>query len=396
MLLCEENFDGYFSGDPAKTNTAELLKRYGLVSESRFNPAWAKHYARFNIEKEPNEPNRFGWVVEFNPHNPDSVPVKRTALGRFKHEGCGLVVNPDGRIVIYSGDDERFDYLYRFVSRDAYTPNDREANRNLLDHGTLYVARFEDNGKLRWLPLIFGEGPLTEKNGFTCQGDVMIETRRASDLLGATPMDRPEDVEVSPVNGRVYVILTNNSKRKPDQVNPANPRAANRHGHILELLPPTDNNSRDHAADEFQWDMLMMCGNPSTDEGAKYHPQTSENGWLSCPDNSTFDQQGRLWIATDNAQEDTHMADGIYACDVTGPGRALPRLFFSGPRGAEVSGVCFTPDNRTLFLSVQHPAEEANSTFSQPSTRWPDFSPGIPPRPSVVAITRRDDRVIGT
>lgn len=396
MLICEENFNNYFSGDVTQTPEARNHKRYAVDGPSRFNPAWAKHYTRFDIEQEPNEPNRFGWVVEFDPYDPESLPVKRTALGRIKHEGAGLVVNHDGRVVIYCGDDERFEYVYKFVTNRPYDANRREADRDLLDDGILYVAKFRENGTLQWLPLVHGTGPLTPENKFHCQADVLIETRRAADLLGATPMDRPEDVEPSPTTGHVFVILTNNSKRKPDQVDPANPRPANEHGHILELLPPGRDGVIDHAAEIFRWEVFLRAGDPSDPQtGASYHAGISENGWFSSPDNGAFDNQGRLWLTTDSDQQLTGFGDGIYACDTTGAGRALPKLFFRGPRGSEVSGVCLTPDNETLFVSVQHPGEEEGSDFQKPSTRWPDFKPNMPPRPAVVAITRRGGGRIG-
>jgi hypothetical protein len=397
VLICEENFDQYFSGDPEKTPEARNHRRYGMKGVSENSPAWAQHYDRFDIEKEPHEPNRFGWVVEFDPHDPTSTPVKRTALGRCKHEGAGVVLNADGRVVIYCGDDERFDYVYKFVTRGRFHPDDPSANRDLLDDGTLHVARFQDDGTMQWLPLVYGLGPLTPENGFHSQADVLIETRRAADLLGATPMDRPEDVEPSPTTGRVYVILTNNNKRDAAHVDAANPRADNKHGHILELIPPERAGAMDHAAVSYHWNVLLRCGNPANpDDRALYHPSVSENGWLSCPDNSTFDRKGRMWITTDNSREDKTVADGVYACDVTGPGRALTRLFFAGPHGSEISGVCLTPDDRTLFVSVQHPGEDIGSDYQKPSTRWPDFRSGIPPRPSVVAITRRDGGEIGS
>jgi len=396
MLICEENFNNYFSGDPAKTSEERNHKRYGIAGSSQFNPAWAKHYSRFDIEQEPHEPNRFGWVVEFDPYDPDSVPIKRTALGRYKHEGAGVVVNCDGRVVIYCGDDERFDYVYKFVTHRAFDPANREANRNLLDDGILYVAKFDETGSVRWLPLACGEGPLTAENGFPSQADVLIETRRAADLLGATPMDRPEDVEPSPTTGHVFVILTNNSKRKPEQVDAVNPRSMNQHGHILELIPPKTGDKVDHAATEFSWEVFLRAGDPrEASHDASYHESVSRNGWFSCPDNSTFDNQGRIWLTTDSDHGLTGFGDGIYACDAAGPGRALPKLFFRGPRGSEVSGVCLTPDNETLFVSVQHPGEEEGSDFQRPSTRWPDNRTGMPPRPTVVAIIRRGGGVIG-
>jgi len=397
LLICEENFNVCFSGAAAGLSEEQTLKRYGIDGPSRFNSAWAKHDERFNIEREPNEPNRFGWVVEFDPRDPDSVPVKRTALGRMKHEGAGVVLNCDGRVVVYCGDDERFEYVYRFVTRGRFDAQDPDAARSLLDDGILSVAKFDDDGSVHWLPLVYGSGPLNSDNGFHSQADVLIETRRAADLLGATPMDRPEDVEPSPVNGRVYVILSNNSKRGTEQTDAANPRAKNVHGHVLELVPPTADAGFDHAADRFEWNVFLRGGNPaSASDGADCHVEVTESGWVSCPDNGGFDSRGRLWITTDGASETTGMADGLFVCETTGQDRARTRLFFQGPRGSELSGVCLTPDDRSLFVSVQHPGEEEGSDFQQPSTRWPDFLPDQPPRPGVVLIEHGDGALIGS
>ncbi len=388
-LTCEENFHFYFDGEAARLADTELGKRYGVA---RATNAWGQHVDRFNFDKEPNEPNRFGWVVEIDPYEPASPPVKRTALGRFKHEGCTHALAKDGRVVLYSGDDERFEYVYRFVTSKPWNPNDRAANRNLLDEGTLSVARFEADGKVVWLPLVQGQGPLTAENGFATQGDVLVKTRLAADLLKPTPMDRPEDIETNPVNGRVYVVLTNNGRRKPDQVDKANPRGPNDHGHIIEIATKDG----DHAAAEGTWSIFLLAGKPGQDAGARYHRATSENGWLSCPDNIAFDSKGRIWIATDGAPSAAGVADGLYAADTVGFGRALTRCFYQAPTGAEVCGPIFTPDDGTLFLAIQHPGEDRNSTFEKPSTRWPDFKDGMPPRPSVIAITKKGGGVIGT
>jgi uncharacterized protein len=395
VITCEENFNYYFGGAAAETGAqAAAYRRYGIRKEPVYG--WRRFEPRFDLDQTPNEPNRFGWVVEFDPYDPASVPVKRTALGRFKHECCTHAVSADGRVAFYSGDDERFDYLYKFVTARAWTPGDPAANRDLLDDGVLHVARFEADGTLRWLRLVQGEGPLTPENGFHGQGDVVIEARRAADLLGATPMDRPEDVETNRRNGRVYVMLTNNSRRKPEQVNPANPRPANIHGHVLELIPPGAGTDRvDHAATEARWSVFLAAGKPGIDPGTQYHRATSDQGWLSCPDNCAFDSRGRIWIATDGAHVTSGVADGLYAADTAGPGRALTRLFYQAPVGAEVCGPCFTPDDATIFLSIQHPGDADAGTFEAPATRWPDFREGRPPRPSVIAITRRDGEPIG-
>jgi len=395
VLIAEENFHQYFSGDPAKTDQADSYKRYGLVGEPEY--AWGKFVGRFNVEGEPNEPNRFGWIVEYDPYDAASTPVKRTAIGRFKHEGATTVVNKDGRVVLYTGDDERFDYVYKFVTAGTYNPNDRAANMNLLDEGTLYVAKFLEDGKVQWLPMVHGEGMLTAENGFSSQADILIEARRAADLLEATPMDRPEDIEVNPVTGSVYAVMTNNSRRKPDQIDAANPRFENTAGNIIEITPPGGTGKdADHAATEGTWAHFLIAGNP-TWGSTLYGKGTSSNGWLSCPDNVAFDNKGRLWIASDQgaSQSKFKTGDGVWACDTTGDGRALTKMFFRVPTGAEMCGPAFTPDSKTLFVSVQHPGEDKDSTFDKPSTRWPDFAEGVPPRPSVVAITKEDGGEIG-
>ena len=400
-LMAEENFHGYFWGDIANNPEKVNYERYGVPGQWY---AWGKFVDRFNLEKDPRSANQFGWIVEVDPLDPNATPIKRTALGRFKHEGAETIVNGDGRVVIYSGDDQRFDYLYKFVTEGRYDPGNKAANRDLLDKGTLYVARFDDDGSATWLPLVHGKGPLTAANGFKSQADVVIETRRAADLLGATPMDRPEDVQPNPRNGKVYVMLTNNSKRKADQVNAANPRPENLFGHIVELTPPDG----DHAAEKVTWDFLVKCGDPSKAEvGATWNPKTSEHGWFAAPDNCTFDSLGRLWISTDqgSAWSLSGTADGLFGIETEGETRAYSKMFFRVPVGAELCGPIFTPDDRSLFLAVQHPASdgtkefpgfERRSTFDDAATRWPDFKDDMPPRPSVVVVTKDDGGPIAT
>lgn len=394
VLTAEENLQNYFTGDVSKGREAAAWKRYGVHGRGRY--VWGRYFDRFNLDREPNEPNRFGWVVEIDPYDPKSMPVKRTALGRCKHECATSAVSHDARVAIYSGDDERGEYVYKFVTRERYDARNPAVNRDLLDHGTLYVARFEGDGKMHWLPLTHGQGPLTPANGFENQGDVMIEVRRAADLLGATPMDRPEDVEAHPQTGHVYVVLTFNETRKPDQVNVANPRGPNKWGHIIEIVPPLVNGKPDHAATECRWEFFVVGGDPKNPEhGARYHGNVSSNGWVVAPDNIAFDPKGRIWIATDGQDDWAGFADSVYAAEVSGPRRGITRNFFSAPRGAEICGPAFTPDGKTLFLSIQHPADEKGSTFDKPSTRWPDFKPDMPPRPAVVAITKNDGGDIG-
>ena len=395
VLMAEENFNNYFSGDAAKTAEARNYKRLGLgTGEAEYG--WARFFDRFDVEKEPNEANRFGWMVEIDPYDPTSMPVKRTALGRFKHEGAHALVDKSGHVVAYSGDDQRFDYIYKFVSKGTFDASDRKANIGLLDEGTLHVAKFADDHTMEWLPLVFGEGPLTPTNGFHSQADVLIETRRAADLLGATPMDRPEDIEPNLVTGVVYCALTNNGKRKKEQVDAVNPRAANEHGHILEMIPPGGGGGdKDHTATHYRWDILLLAGDPTkAADGAKYHPAVGAGDWLSCPDNVAVDTRGRLWIATDGAPK-AGIADGVWATDVEGDGRALVKLFFACPRGAELCGPSFNSDDTVYFAAVQHPGEEKGSTFATPSTRWPDFRDDQPPKPAVMTITKIGGGPIG-
>ena len=392
-LSCEENFNGYFLGRlPDDHREAANYRRYGVGNGAY---AWARFHGRFDVANEPNEANRFGWVVEIDPFDPASTPRKRTALGRMKHEGAAGIIARDGRYVVYLGDDERFDYVYKFVTADRVDPADRAANRDLLDRGTLYVARYDASGTGVWLPLVFGDGPLVPANGFASQADVLIETRRAADLLGATRMDRPEDIEANPLTGRVYVMLTNNTQRKPEQVDAANPRADNAFGHIIEMLP----DDGDHAGTSFRWEVLLRCGDPSSaGAGASFSAATSRDGWFGMPDNCAIDGRGRLWIATDgNSGATTGRADGIWALDTSEPARGTSKHFFRVPVGAEMCGPFFTPNDESFFLAVQHPGEVEDDTasFDAPATRWPDFRDDMPPRPSVVVVTRRGGGKIG-
>jgi secreted PhoX family phosphatase len=395
VLSGEENLQSYFTGDASKGAEANAWKRYGINGRGSY--VWGRYHDRFNLDKEPNETNRFGWVVEMDPYDPTSIPVKRTAIGRCKHEGATTAVSHDGRVAVYTGDDERMEYAYKFVTTGRFDPNNRAANRDLLDDGILYAAKFNADGTMNWLPLVHGQGGLTAANGFHSQADVVIEARRAADVVGATPMDRPEDIEPHPVTGNIFVCLTYNERRTAQQVNPANPRDNNRYGHIIEIMPPVVNDKPDHTATTCRWDFFLQAGDPNKPEHrAKYGAGVSENGWLACPDNVAFDPAGRVWIVTDGQDDAIGFSDSIYAAETSGPRRGATKLFFNAPRGSEVCGPEFTPDGRTLFVAIQHPAEEKDSTFDRPSTRWPDFRPDMPPRPAVLAITKNNGGEIGS
>jgi len=392
-VMAEENIHGYFGGElPADHPEAANYDRLGLPEGSY---EWSNFYERFDVAKEPNEANRFGYIVEVDPMDPASVPKKRTALGRFKHEGAESIVNKDGRVVFYLGDDERFDYVYKFVTAGMYNAEDRAANMDLLDDGTLYVARFAEDGSMEWMPLVQGEGPLTEENGFASQADVVIETRRAADLLGATKMDRPEDIQPNGVNGKVYVMLTNNTRREAGQEDAANPRAENAFGHIIEIAEADG----DFAATSGSWEILLKCGDPSIAEvGATFSTDTTVNGWFGMPDNCAVDSDGRLWVSTDgNNPSATGRTDGLWAVDTEGDARATSKLFFRVPVGAEMCGPVFTGNGETLFLAVQHPGDGGDdwegfgrpSYYEDLSTRWPDFDDNLPVRPSVVVVTKQ-------
>lgn len=392
-LSCEENIDVYFhlkdyAGEELANHQSmrigkELFHRWDLVEP------------RFDVTAEPNEANRFGWVVEIDPMKPDSQPLKRTALGRFKHESATCVLTTDRRVAVYSGDDERFQHIYRYVSDHPYEPGLKAHNRSLLENGVLSAARFDDDGTMSWLPLVFGEGPLTAENGFHSQADVLIETRRAAKLVGATPMDRPEDIDVNPVNGHIYVALTKNPAR--EETDAVNRRAPNPMGYVLELIPPNGKNMKDHLRARYEWNIFLEGGDPQAQGYLKgdYAGEVSANGWLACPDNFAVDPKGRLWITTDGQEDTIECAETLYAADTAGPGRGITRAFFRGPAGSEMTGPSFTPDGRTLFLSIQHPADGKYSTFEQPYNRWPDYDDKMPPRPTVIAITKDDGGVIG-
>jgi len=400
VLTAEENFDQYFANrsalaaaDPAKTALYSRLPAPSGASERK----WERFQSRFDLGVEPNEYARFGYVVEVDPYDPRSTPRKQTALGRFKHEAAVATLSTDKRAVVYSGDDARFEYVYKFVSRRRMDPWDRAANQSLLEEGTLYVAKFHADGSGEWMPLIAGQGPLTAENGFPSQAEVLVNTRGAADRLGATKMDRPEDVEVNPVTNRVYIALTNNSARNSVAADAgevaANPRLGNRWGHIVEITE----DGGDNGALGFQWEIFMLCGDAAAGHNvyfAGFDPALVSP--LACPDNLDFDAAGNLWIATDgapNAPGFTTVNDGIFAVPTEGAERGNVQQFLSGVSGCEVASLKHHGDGKTLFATIQHPGEGAGLPNTQ--SAWPDGT-NLPPRPAVVAVRHSRGERIGS
>jgi secreted PhoX family phosphatase len=393
VLTAEENFHQYFgnlNGLDRNDIRYAMHRRYGMPAEAS-ERQWEKFHPRFDVAAEPNEGFRHGWMVEVDPYDPTMTPIKRTALGRFRHEAATIGVAPNGQVVAYMGDDATFEYVYKFVTAGRYNPRNRAANMNLLDEGTLYVGKFNDDGSGEWMPLIYGQGPLTPENGFGSQAEVVINVRKAADLLGATKMDRPEDVEPNPVTKKIYVALTNNTQRGTEgraSTDGANPRARNATGHVIEISETGDN----YAATTFRWEMFILAGLPSDPTTFFAGFDKSQVSPIGAPDNFAFDNIGTLWIATDGAARAIRYNDGLFAVPVQGSQRGNVQQFFSTVTGSEVCGPEFTPDNRTLFLAIQHPGE--GGTFEEPISTWPDRV-GLP-RPSVVTIQAFDSRPIGS
>lgn len=408
ILSGEENFDGYFvwAADTAGQ------KRYRATASTKSTYTFERIDPRFNA-KDPgfvNEPNRFGWIVEIDPEDPTSTPRKHTAMGRFKHEGANVIIGEDGRVVAYMGDDQTNDYLYKFVSKGTFdpgkTPVARRNNLGLLSEGDLYVAKFTGNspaaeitgtGVLPSDGLFDGTGEwiaLTQNGESVIPGmtteEVLVFTRLAADTVGATKMDRPEDVQPNLATGRVYVALTNNSSRNASTIDEANPVTGNRHGHVIELVETAG-----QGGTSFGWSILLLCGDPAVDQNTYFAGFPKELvSPISCPDNLAFDSEGNLWISTDGAPSKIGYNDGLFKVPLTGPDRGKVQQFLSVPRDAETCGPVIHDEEGMVYVAVQHPGEEGS--VAAPNSYFPDYVPNhrpesglvAAPRPSVVQVWR--------
>ncbi len=393
-LTCEENFHGYFGADKSLGGTSDAAaRRYGTTPGGQWVD-WYRFDERFDVLKHPNESHRFGWVVEIDPMDPTSTPVKRTALGRKCTESATCTLTRDGRVAVYMGDDARFEFIYKFVSRDRVRPGGYAANRDLLDHGTLYAARFDASGQGAWLELTNGD------NGHADQAEVLVHARLAASARGATPMDRPEWVAIHPRTAEVFVSLTNNSQRgAPGRpvADAANPRASNLGGHIMRWTEA----GADAAATTFTWSHFVLAGDPAVPGTDTRYPSPQADAF-GAPDGLHFDSAGLLWIQTDMSGQ--AIGKGTYAnlgnnallCADLATGSI--KRFLTGPNGSEITGCVVTPDRSTLFVNIQHPGETSDSGGARANSAWPDGSePGSArPRSAIVAVRRRNGGAVGT
>lgn len=401
-LTCEENWAGYFvnrASDRPREQT-----RYGTGANSRYQ--WETVDRRFDTTPEGDNPRRdyrnntntMGWIVEIDPFSPNRRPVKRTALGRFAHEGLVFAEAVEGQpLIAYSGDDSRFEYIYKFVSKDVYRAG--KTDGSILDEGTLYAARFDDDGRGEWLVLDFDDANFQAAAAaagvsFSDQGDLLINTRLAADVVGATRMDRPEWGAVDPKSGYVYFALTNNTRRTDQDVDAVNPRPANATGHVVRWL--------ESDANTFNWDIFLLAGGSENSSDPNGDPLTDDSTFAS-PDGLWFDNGGLLWIQTDMSGGQLLGSDGQLSGEfgnnqmlVANPETGEIKRFLVGPVGCEVTGVVTTPDRRTMFVNIQHPGEQGPIADGRDySSNWPDGG-NARPRSATVIITRDDGGIIGT
>ena len=413
-LSCEENFTAYFVNDSG--NIPRLQDRYGIpTTKDSWGFRWHEFDERFDAVKHPNEANRFGWVVEFDPFDPKSEPVKHTAMGRMAHEGAALSIAPDGRVVYYMGDDDyrsRFEHIYKFVSAKPWVRDGGyAANQNILDEGTLYAAKFNADGSGEWIELTQGKNGLTAERGFSTQGDIVIDARTAGDVAGATYMDRPEWVAVHPKTKEVYVTLSNNTSRGKGRplhqkdslgADAANPRAPNLMGHIVRWREANG----DPTSLRFQWDVFLQAGDPSHADPVKRGNVKGAVAFAQ-PDGCHIDQRGVVWIQTDSSAQNMASADwasiGNNQMVAADPSTGEVRRFLTGPIGCEITAVQFTPDMRTMFVNIQHPGEAplphpGRNDPKKPKaiSSWPDGDKGGRPRSATIAIRRKDGGIVGT
>lgn len=386
-LTCEENVDDFFGTSDKNQVFSPSLKRYGFMKESLYK--WELD-PRFDLAKNPNEANRFGWVVEIDPFNANSTPIKRTALGRFKHENAEILISKDGRVVVYMGDDEANEFLYKFVSKNKFNKTNKAANKDILDSGTLYVARLSGDlleGVGEWVELSYGKNGLDKSSGFNSQAEILINARLAASFVGATPMDRPEWIAADLKGEFVYATMTNNTKR--EQIDAANPRTNNIYGQIISWTPQ----NKDHGDTKFKWSIFALMGNP------KVHPNDTRRGssninesnMCNSPDGLKFDKFGRLWIQTDgkysNKGDYAGMGNNQMLC--ANPNTGEIRRFLSGPVACEVTGSAFSKDSKVMFVGIQHPGEfGAKSHFPN--------GKNTTPRSTIMQIRKLDGGVIGS
>ena len=418
-LTCEENWPGIFinkgvrPADQVRIGVGTSAGNYRWETAAGDASEVNGEFTRFNVtptgatatDDYRNEASTYGYIVEIDPYNASTLPVKRTALGRFRHEGCWPGLTTVGKpVVFYMGDDSQNEYLYKFVSTALWeaadaNPSDRLATgAKYMDSGKLYVARFDADGSGTWL-LLDVITPTTDGSTlgakFTDLPGIILHTRGAADAVGATPMDRPEWTAVNPLNGDVYLTLTNNTSRTT--ANAANPRVPNKHGHIV----------RWHDADNqvsFTWDIFVFGANAAGSPDVNRSGLTELNQFAS-PDGMTFDSRGILWVQTDNGESTitSYTNDQMLAVIPTNlidaSGKQIPvnaqnqsdlRRFFVGPNGSEVTGITFTPDNKTMFINIQHPENWPSTDVATDVT-----SGAVRPRASTVVIQRADGGELG-